>query len=843
MKAFLSHSSKDKLLVKAVFEDLGAARCVYAAESFEEGKTSAEAIFSSLGETDLFVLFLSRSAIESEWVKYELRVAHNNFANGRIKGVLLFIIDDTPLSKLPAWLQQFHISKSKKSRIISRKIRSRLVEISAERRNKSEIFIGRTKQLDELKLALALPPSEGPSIIGIAGWPGIGRRTLARKLIAEVYPYLPRIHPEILVPDNTSVDDFYRGLLDVTTSRSLDDWRNELNKFSLLSDKEKTLAVANKIRELHKEKEILFIIEEGGILRDDGSYLPWIENILSELGIGIRPFMIFIQKRMMPFIKRKNYSNLTIIHLQSFEDEDIRTMLGLLFRENAIDYKSDQLSELTDYLGGHPINVHFAVQYAKQYGLDALMRDKSELVQFIVGRAKDMLKRLKIDEPILSRVLILLSDYRILDIDTIIDFLSCSDNDTVKALRNLEDYAVIEHLGKYYRVAPYLREALARHFGNYDDDKWRKEVAHKMAEFAKELKGEDEISLAVLDASIIAAFKIDPAGASLRWAIEFILPSHLLRAARDAYDNRNHALAVDFCKEALKKSNMMTIEAQIEANRLLGISQARLGHEREFWNTVKSLEQYSSIIAKRNVHFLRGFWFRRNGRLDQAESEFLQANKLHPDNFHVVRELATVLAHQGRYPEAEVYARAALKIAPTNPFIIDCFCEVIIGKSSKDDLGENKELQMYLKDLDWYGELEGHAFYDNRMASYLSKIGQSRDALEYANRAVSKSSWRFNAFMTRAKISIDCHQTYKVPEDIKELRQLESDMKTGEGKSGRFRIDEIEIRYNISTGSYETAKSLLSKYRGMPRYVRERLEQELFKMGETSNIEKPEFID
>jgi hypothetical protein len=91
MKAFLSHSSKDKPLVEAVFEDLGAANCIYDAESFEEGKTSAEKIFGTLDEADLFVLFVSANSLASHWVKHELLVAHNSVAKGRIKGFQVFI--------------------------------------------------------------------------------------------------------------------------------------------------------------------------------------------------------------------------------------------------------------------------------------------------------------------------------------------------------------------------------------------------------------------------------------------------------------------------------------------------------------------------------------------------------------------------------------------------------------------------------------------------------------------------------------------------------------------------------------------------------------------------------
>lgn len=841
MRAFLSHSSKDKQLVSTVFEDLGAASCVYDSESFEEGKLSAEEIFRTLKETDLFVLFVSSSALASTWLKHELQVAHHNFAKGRIRGFLIFIIDDTSLEKLPEWLQSFHIIRSRRPHIISRRIRSRLIELNTESPKLPGLFVGRTAYLDELKLALSMPPSEGPSVIGIAGWPGLGRRTLARKLLMEVYPYLPHIQPEIAVPENASVEDFYFGLLDVITSRSLVEWRTEQQAFLVLSEQGKVEACTRKIHELYKEKEVLFLIDDGGMLQDDGGFVPWIEEILSALGAGIRPFMIFIQRQMIPYGKRKRLKNIYLVHLHSFEDNDVRSMLGIMLRESNIDFTSNQLMELTDYLGGHPINVRFAVEYAKQYGLEMLIRDKSDLVQFIVNRATDLLKKVKFSDPLSEKILVLLSDYRILDIDTMIPFINTEDSGIVIILRNLEEKAVIERLGKYYRIAPYLREALSRHFHTYHAE-WRREVAGKMAEVANEFKDENDMPLAVLDAGIIANLKLDPQRASSGWLAEFILPSHLLRVARDAYNNRTHAITVEFCREALKKSHIMTTDAQIEAYRLLALSLARLAKENEFWNTLDRLKEFDTVVAKRNVSFLKGFWFRYSGQPDRAEQEFLKAYELDPDNFHVLRELATTLAHQGRFPEAEAYARAALKIVPTNPFIIDCLCEIIIGRASKpSELERNNEFHQLMEDLKWYGELEGRAFYENRNAAYFFKLGKGDEALRYADEAVAKTSWRFSAFVTRAKIRLGLgREIDQVPDDIKQLRYLEADARTGEGKAGQFRIDEIEVRYKMRLCDYRGAWELLQRYRKMPQYLRVRLNIELAEVVRNTKLDDPE---
>ena len=76
-RAFLSHSSKDKILVEAVARKLGNKYCIYDNFTFEEGQKNLDEINKSFEDTDLFVIFLSNNSLESEWVKKELEIAYN----------------------------------------------------------------------------------------------------------------------------------------------------------------------------------------------------------------------------------------------------------------------------------------------------------------------------------------------------------------------------------------------------------------------------------------------------------------------------------------------------------------------------------------------------------------------------------------------------------------------------------------------------------------------------------------------------------------------------------------------------------------------------------------------
>lgn len=72
MKAFLSHSSKDKEFIRAIANELGRQFCLFDEQVFntrDELKVSIEKV---LDESSIFVLFLSKNALDSVWVKYEI---------------------------------------------------------------------------------------------------------------------------------------------------------------------------------------------------------------------------------------------------------------------------------------------------------------------------------------------------------------------------------------------------------------------------------------------------------------------------------------------------------------------------------------------------------------------------------------------------------------------------------------------------------------------------------------------------------------------------------------------------------------------------------------------------
>ena len=120
MKAFLSHSTKDKPLVEEVAVHLGRQFCLYDKFSFDSGEEFGSAIKRCLSESAVFVLFASRNSNSSTWVKFEIEEALEHKVRETIQKSLVYIIDDDfQLDEIPEWLRKGLIKRGTSPKVIA----------------------------------------------------------------------------------------------------------------------------------------------------------------------------------------------------------------------------------------------------------------------------------------------------------------------------------------------------------------------------------------------------------------------------------------------------------------------------------------------------------------------------------------------------------------------------------------------------------------------------------------------------------------------------------------------------------------------------------------------------
>lgn len=98
-KIFLSHSSSDKEYVEYIANRFGKDRCVSYTACFEVGMKALDEIFREMDNSSIFVVFISESALASEWVQKELSIAEERLQHDAYKLSQIFPIIIDPSIK------------------------------------------------------------------------------------------------------------------------------------------------------------------------------------------------------------------------------------------------------------------------------------------------------------------------------------------------------------------------------------------------------------------------------------------------------------------------------------------------------------------------------------------------------------------------------------------------------------------------------------------------------------------------------------------------------------------------------------------------------------------------
>lgn len=180
IKAFLSHTSTDKDLVKLVQEKLSAVNAWYDAVDIENGQSIPEKINEGLRHSTHYVLFWGDKASRSPWVRAELSAAFVQMMANKCK-FMIFVLDNT---KLPELLQPYKYDSIDKSKLES------MAQLIADKIMAQEgvvpklnEFINRTQEIGEIEETIRA----GYKLIILNGILGIGKSSLAEKAIQWLY--------------------------------------------------------------------------------------------------------------------------------------------------------------------------------------------------------------------------------------------------------------------------------------------------------------------------------------------------------------------------------------------------------------------------------------------------------------------------------------------------------------------------------------------------------------------------------------------------------------------------------------------------------------------------------
>ncbi|SMP24484.1 toll/interleukin-1 receptor domain-containing protein [Chryseobacterium profundimaris] len=666
-RAFLSHSSKQKDLIKKIANNLGKASCVFDEFEFEAGMPIFEEIKKGIGQSDIFVLFISDDALNSFWVKQEIIEIKNLIDDGLDKQFFPILIDKSlNISadiRIPNWLKKYLLNPLTEHFLITKKIQQRLRDVALDKnplfKAKAKLFIGRQDQFDLFESKIYNVLGTKPKSIIVSGLEGIGRRTFLKKAFVRDERIKDFYDPIYITLDTKdSIEDFILKLQDYKGDNSND----YLEQLSQIEYFEKVNEAKQLLIRIKNNNEFVFIIDSGCIIKPTKQIADWYLEIINDPEFE-NLFTINIISRFRPSndIIRNN-KNILHFNITNLSDNDTEKLFVKYYSLLNIDLKKEQAEEILTLLNGIPSQVHYAVERIKDFGIIDTLKRKDEIIDYGETQVFYIVDNIRNKGKFAYDLLVLISSFDFISYDFIYSIVG--KNDDVETL--LENFYITgvfdlvgankEYIKVHYPIADYLTRSKAK-----IDPDYKKKLKNKIQKF---IKNEDQI----LDFQDISQLLHNIKGAIISGYTlpdKYYIPSFVLKTIVELYYIENYNSVISLIDKVLESARRIDQDLVREFKYWLCLSLARQKNAR--------FEIEVQEIEGADYNYLYGFYFRIKKQLDNSENYLRGALSKNSSFQRAKRELVNVLLLKSKFNEAIEMAKSNYENQKLNAFHIQAY--------------------------------------------------------------------------------------------------------------------------------------------------------------------------
>lgn len=666
LKCFLSHSSKDKKsYVDLVAKQLGQHNIIYDEFTFEEGNESLEEILKGLGKSQIFVIFISESSLASNWVKLEITKANKALYDGNLKKIFPIIIDDKRTyedERIPDWIREKYVLKYiSRPNIAFKKIQQKLREISWElhpnNKERNKIFVGRNSLINSFEERIDDFDKPKPTCIIASGIPEIGRRSLIKScciksnLIDEYYDF-----PLINLSYEDSIEDFIHKIYALGFTAEYD-----LTNFMHKSVDDKITIATKIVNDIQHAKEIISIVDNGCIITSERIINDWFLELIKRVKISEKvTFTVASNYRLLKHTIRYE-NNIYSIDVPELDYTERKGLLKRYATFERLELKRDDLAFFGDLLSGYPGQIFYTVDLIKDYGINKAKKEFEQIREFNSTKAQLLLSKYE-NHPEKINFLYLLSEFDFIDYEFIFDIVEEKEQ-FYKTLDEFIASAVCERLGangEYIRVNDTVRDYVRRNRFSLPkeyEEKLREHLDKFLETYTQEEKDVSDY-LYSLKQALIKDKSVD---------VKYLIPSHFIKTMKELYDRYfRYEDVIKLADRVLVNENSLDNRIKREVRYYLCASLARLRHSERFLYEVQKIEGFDH-------DFLLGFYYRLQGRPEDALIRLEKALKEHKNSSKVRREIVQVLCILENFENALVLAKENYETYPTNPFHIEAY--------------------------------------------------------------------------------------------------------------------------------------------------------------------------
>lgn len=754
MKAFLSHTSSDKDLVRIVHTKLGRENAWYDAVDIENGESIPEKINDGLRYATHYVLFWSKKAFESRWVHAELNAAFVQMMANKCK-FMIFVLDSTPLPELLQPYKYDDIDKKdleNASNIIVEKIFAQ--EGSTTRLSE---FVNRTKEIGDIEEAVR----EGSKLIILQGILGIGKSSLAEKAIAWLYPN--RAMTRIIIDFN-----MIPGIAELSIEMSHKTKINLINTNLTANDQRENIRY---FMEYISAKNILLILKDvKNWLNEDGtmnSDMLFLTNLIVKTPMFSYVTIMTSSRYIdIPYDYHEKTRQLPVLGL---EDSHISQIINNNLPKNFLNDEKKNM-EFAKRLYGYPLGAKLGAYRIANHGYDYYLQQPEKIKKLNISLAKQLISFAELSKNCLEYLkIVALCQSRLRNDEYITVFPEFTDT-----IAMVSDEAFFAGILKYSEDGCYKLESLVEDYFYdlaFNDLKCKKYCNQLEKELLKMIEKRDQNYMRLVPVVVHILTlngKIDKA-----IEVRSELTATITASMWDMYNHKEYEEANNVAEKLISIDNF-----NFEAKYVKALCLIRYDEDKKANDILGELMEEDEENAARYYYAL-GRIQKKQGKYDKAIELYKIAILKRKRYLSPFREMAECYILMDNIDEAKKAIENAKKIDESNIFVI--FLEARLLQ--KEDCAE-KAIEL----------LENQAIVEREPAQRLFRKGRAYDQLGRTDKAKEcyEQALECDSKTYDAKLCLLNHLIMDEPQNAeKQINNLKGILK---GKR-KYILKNIEARY------------------------------------------------
>lgn len=723
IKAFLSHSSKQKEFTRELANELGLDSCIFDERTFESGMPIMSEIISSLNDTDIFILLISDAALESEWVQKEVMLARDLIEEGLINRFIPYIIDDKIThedSRIKPWIRKSYLLSTifTNPLLLARRIKENIREISWTNfpliKGKQLLFIGRNNEISEIETKYYDGNFKDKKVVIASGFTGIGRKKLLMQFI------------------NTKLDkknSYEPIVIELSSHANIEDFILQLNHYILFYKKneildklkegkyEKVLLAVELINHVSKLQEKIIIRDYGSCILSNGYLSTWFLDLIKNNNL-VNQLSLFVTSNARPVSSLdQNFKEIISIQVLPFNKVDRKKLFYAYAELVGISLKDEDANFFLNMFSGKPEQIFKTIDSIKESNSDATKKKIEEILKIGDGDVVSILNLYK-SIPNALQLLILISKFEFISYDIIKRLTRTKDN-IDSLLENFNIYSITENIGSYnnyIRINSTLRDYIDRSKLKLEPE-LNQELSSLTRDFLSQNSEYELKDLSDFLYNVKELIKSDPK----KVPNKYLIPSFFLKTIVDQYKDGNYKEAIELSEKILFDSNKFYDEINRELRYWMCLALCRVSKKdasasNKFFNSINEFDEKSK-------NFLLGFYFRFNNDFSKAENYYSKVLEI--DNMKKARrEMVIVKTALKKYHEALSLAKKNYEENTVNAYNIEAYFRCLIRKNSPN-YSERQILKKLINEMESSFDIKKNVISKTLKAEYKFFIEQN----------------------------------------------------------------------------------------------------------------------